>query len=281
MNYPIFNGGYLTVPGTGPRSEVNERAVGLFWGRPEELGRISEVLDGDSLDAGNTGYTSSLRSGLLMARYSSGAKVNQVAPWNPTGANGLNRIYGVLEMPVSVGASASDKFGAVVVVSGKVKAKGIIVPGSTNRGFDGTAYEYLIRQQMVGRFLFDDDPHNAQVGASLSQEVTAITANAVLTQADMGKLIAVAGAGATTVTLPTASTVPFGQVEIVNTVNQNLIINCATNDTLVVYNDVAADSVALQTAGELIGGSFRCISNGTVWLILPRLWEGQTMTIVS
>jgi hypothetical protein len=63
--------------------------------------------------------------------------------------------------------------------------------------------------------------------------------------------------------------------------DQNVTVTAGTADTMVVLNDAAADSVALQTSSEKIGGFFEVMGTGTKWLVLPRLWEAQTVTIVT
>ena len=52
----------------------------------------------------------------------------------------------------------------------------------------------------------------------------------------------------------------------------------ATNLT-VAFNDITATSVQLAAGGEIIGGAFHCVSDGTKWYVFPYLMESQTVTI--
>ena len=60
------------------------------------------------------------------------------------------------------------------------------------------------------------------------------------------------------------------------------------HDTLVTFNDVAADSIAYSTSGEIIGGYVRMVAIGTVgsaptaWVAIPgNVSHRQTATIAS
>ena len=63
--------------------------------------------------------------------------------------------------------------------------------------------------------------------------------------------------------------------------DQNVTITAGTGDTLVSYNDATADSVALSTASEKIGGTVEIVADGTSWIAIPHFWEGQTATIAT
>ena len=53
-------------------------------------------------------------------------------------------------------------------------------------------------------------------------------------------------------------------------------------DTLIVDNDLAADTIGFETATELIGGAFHAICDGAFWHVSPWLPdEVATLTIVS
>lgn len=115
-------------------------------------------------------------------------------------------------------------------------------------------------------------------------QLTLVTANRVVTADDNGKIFIASGTGAVTFTLPA---VPKANLEFTfyNAVDQNMIITCPTADIMIVFNDVAADSVALQTTSEKAGGQFRVIGTGTKWAVIPGLWEtsagAQTATVAT
>jgi hypothetical protein len=59
------------------------------------------------------------------------------------------------------------------------------------------------------------------------------------------------------------------------------LINCGTPDIITTLNDEAADSVALSTANQIIGGGFDILGDGARWLVLPQVYSGQTVTVVT
>ena len=99
---------------------------------------------------------------------------------------------------------------------------------------------------------------------------------------DSGKFFTTTGAsGAVTVTLPTpSSTIAGSHCYVYNTVNQNLIIVCATNDLIVGPNDVDLDNYTFEQAGELIGAAVHLVCDGSKWLVMEMsaLSEGATTT---
>lgn len=108
-----------------------------------------------------------------------------------------------------------------------------------------------------------------------------IAASATLSEVHNGTHVMVRGAtGAVTLTLP-ASPKRGLRYKITNVSDQNLIIAAGTADTMVAYNDLNADSVALSTSSEKIGGSFEVIGDGTGWVVVPMVWDGQTATIAT
>ena len=116
-----------------------------------------------------------------------------------------------------------------------------------------------------------------------NRELITTTASITLSPGDMGKTICNVGAsGAVTVTLPTATTCrPGDDVIVLSCADQNLIVATATTDTLITLNDIAADSVALQTSGEKAGGGFQFTCVGSLWHCLVLCEETQTVTVVT
>jgi hypothetical protein len=85
-----------------------------------------------------------------------------------------------------------------------------------------------------------------------------------------------------TITLPTASGVtPGGDIMVLGAANQALIVAPATADTLVGLNDLDLDSVALQTASEMIGGALLFTCLGPVWHVAYMTEETQSATSVD
>lgn len=103
-----------------------------------------------------------------------------------------------------------------------------------------------------------------------------------ITAADSGTIITNRGAaGSVTITLPTVAAGLNGvNVTIMAVVAaQNVVIAAQTAGQLIAFNDVAADSVTISTTDEIIGAAFQCVCDGTSWLIIPHLWEAQSITI--
>lgn len=114
--------------------------------------------------------------------------------------------------------------------------------------------------------------------------IAAKTSAYPIVAADSGKIFTNRGAsGSVTFTLPTAGAAYTGvEVTIMAVVAaQDVVIAAQTAGDLIVFNDAAANSVTISTTNEIIGAAMRCICDGTSWLIIPALWEGQTITIAT
>lgn len=119
---------------------------------------------------------------------------------------------------------------------------------------------------------------------SIYRNISAKTASYQLLPGDIGTLFTNRGAtGAVTFTLPVTADIPTGfWAEFFVVAGQNVIVATPTVDTGVAFNDAAADSVAFQTAAELIGGGMRCVWDGTGWLYFIHLGsETQTPTVAT
>jgi len=114
-------------------------------------------------------------------------------------------------------------------------------------------------------------------------ELITTTADITLGVNDIGKIICNVGAtGSVTVTLPTAANcVPGGVILILSCADQNLVVAPATADTLIIMNDIAADSTSLATVSEKAGGGFWCTCVGPKWHVAPMLTEAQTQTTAT
>lgn len=115
------------------------------------------------------------------------------------------------------------------------------------------------------------------------REVVAVTASTTLTNGDLGKTITNRGAtGSVTITLPTPSgDNKGGEIRVRVVADQTVIVNCATNDLIVIFNDAAADSVAWQTSSEKIGGGGMFESDGTNWFFSNLSGGANTITTAT
>lgn len=85
---------------------------------------------------------------------------------------------------------------------------------------------------------------------------------------------------ALTFTLPAAATFKGHHCWLVNGADTTLTL-AGTAGELVTFNDVAANSLALQTSSEKIGGGWHCVCDGTKWYCLPMTEETQTITVTT
>lgn len=267
----LLGGHYAT-----PFNEV-VNPTNITWGRLDQQVFLPAIIDGSARDAGNTNFTDVLRPGLLLGKITSGADANKFKQWNPDATDGSQKICGVLlsAQKMQLLGSDYDRATGYILFSGNLKASGIMIASSSTPGIAGSSLEWLIRRQLAQSFRLDDDPSGYFPG----QNAVSVTADTTVTEAMAGQMFITNGAGSVTFTLPS----PKRGLEysFYNAVDQNMVITCATTDILIVYNDIAADSVALSTASEKVGGSFRVVGTGTKWLVIPSLWEGQTPTLAT
>lgn len=108
------------------------------------------------------------------------------------------------------------------------------------------------------------------------------TADYTVTAADSGTVFHTTGAsGAVVFTLPAINTGPY-HLLFINGADQNMTVQSSTADTIVTYNDLAADSVAFSTSSEKIGGAFEVWCDGTTLFVLGRpATIYQTITIAT
>lgn len=117
----------------------------------------------------------------------------------------------------------------------------------------------------------------------VTRELIITTADITLSSNDLGKTVCNVGAsGSVTVTLPTAASCAIGgDILILSCADQNLVVAPATADTLIIMNDIAADSTSLATSSEKIGGGFLCTCVGAKWHVAPMITEAQTQTTAT
>lgn len=266
--------GQFQVPGLS--SQYDTITKDILWGRDDWTWLTTALVSGASRDGGNS-PTTLLRPGLLLGIITATKKWIQ---WDPTATDGSENIAGVLLADISaqiLGANA-DRFMGLIAIRGGVKAASLIRGGNASYGIASDAYEAVIRKQMAKNFIFDDKPQYAAYGWARTKVITATTL--APTAADQDTLFIMNQSAECTVTLPTMlEGMRFG---FYNLANQNLIVASTPADTLVTLNDAAADSIALSTANEKIGGMFEVlgISTGQA-LVVPHLWEAQTVTVVT
>jgi hypothetical protein len=252
-------------PGIRPeRSEIQNE---FAWGRRELSIVFGAQLSGAARDSGAT-PTSVLRAGLALGQITaSGLWTN----YSATATDGSEVCRGFLANPAvrmtDLDGNNQDK-SVAVIVGGPVIASRLY-------GLDQQA-----RAHCYGRFIFDDDLAGNSMGWP---RVAAKAADYTVTEADNNTIFTNQGAGApVTFTLPAiARGLRF---RFFAEANQNLIVAAAAADTMVCFGNATADSIAFQTANEIIGGCVEVVANAdaTKWLVIVSLGaETQTPTIAA
>lgn len=250
--------------------------AGITWGRRESIWPISAPILSSAVDAGNSS-TTNLRGGLLLGKVTATSKLKE---WNPTGTDGSEYIYGVLafDQMMLANSVARDRWVGHILPFGCVRADKLIIPGNASAGINGDNYEMLVRQQMAGRFTFDDDMWSHQ--GAWRNYITK-TADFTCLESQNNCLFDNLGASGTVVfTLPTAR--PGLRFGFMGAADQILRVVGTPVDSIIAPNDLAADRVSLETATEMIGGMLEFIARSTtVWFCIPHLYETQTPTVTS
>jgi hypothetical protein len=247
--------GAFGIPGFQAESVTTENQ--FLWGSSDELlMQKPAVILSSSVDAGST-PTTQLRAGLLMGQITSTGKFKQ---YDPAATDGSQFCAGVLRTNLNMldtDGTAVDRVvpGGIVVFGFAIKSKLF--------GFDA-----LARRQLTGRIYCDDDLIG--LPGDYRQVIAKVANYTVVTDTDNGVIFTTRGnAAPLTFTLP-ASITRGQQFTFFNEVDQNMLVTGAAN-TLVCFNNAAATTVALQTAGNKIGSGFRVTvnDNATKWLIWP------------
>lgn len=253
----------LTPGQQASRESVEKR---LLWGPLGWFVVDHVVLSSTCVDARST-VTTELLPGLVLGKItSSGEYVN----YSATATDGSQIAQGILAHAVNMldsGGTARDQL-AVILISGAVK-------NAETGGLD-----QFSRSHFFGRIVFDDDYLGNSAGW---RDVVAKTADYTVVAGDNNRIFTTRGAaGAVNFTLPTlAKGLRF---RFFNEADQNMTVTSAAADTMVVFNDLAADSIAFSTAAEKIGGSIEVFANDNAskWLVFVNLGaETQTPTIAT
>jgi glucosamine 6-phosphate synthetase-like amidotransferase/phosphosugar isomerase protein len=106
------------------------------------------------------------------------------------------------------------------------------------------------------------------------------TADYTVTEADSGSWFTTTGdANAINFTLPTNAKSGL-HYYFIQSVDQDLTVTAGTADTLITFNDLAADSVAASTANEQIGAFIMVVANGTSFHA-ATISNGTTQTVAT
>lgn len=118
---------------------------------------------------------------------------------------------------------------------------------------------------------------------AFTPKVRTATADTTLVASQSGSIFSNVGmTAAVNYTLPAIADGPFWFM-FINGADQDMTVTAETADTMITFNDLAADSVAFSTASEQIGGAFMVICDGTSLFAIPMGAGGhvQTLTVAT
>jgi hypothetical protein len=151
--------GFQLTPGMHDDRFTQEAQI--YWGRWDQIEYLGGIVSDAARDDGDLPDTQ-LRAGLAMGNITATGMWGQ---WNPYATDGTQTLKGFLlgEIDVALDSSTNKARVFALMVKGNIKADQIVIAdalaGGTEptRGIAGTDYEFLLREQAAGRFLFDDD----------------------------------------------------------------------------------------------------------------------------
>lgn len=145
------------IPGTGNEIHTTEVDLGrMIYGNIQgfRLQPAGSIVDGASLDAGNTGFTAVLREGLIMGQ------VTATKKWKPfaSGASdGTEIARGVLLIPTAI-PNGLDIVNASILVGGVcLEPGGLCLASSATYGLAQSGAGATVRKHFAFAFQFSDD----------------------------------------------------------------------------------------------------------------------------
>ena len=110
-------------------------------------------------------------------------------------------------------------------------------------------------------------------------KVRTVTADRTVLASESGSIFSNVGmTAAVNYTLPAIADGPF-VFWFINGADQDMTVTAETADTMITFNDLAADSVAFSTASEQIGGAVMVVCDGTSLFAIPMGAGGHVQTV--
>jgi len=169
-------GGESIVPGIQAERATVEAQ--LYFGRIEQQYFQGGILEAATADPGHGTQTSQLRPGLILAQIRSTGLLTEWDPWSTVA--GVNTISGFLNhhIDMELDGVTQNRYSNLIMYGGNIKSDSIIVPSSLLNDpgeFDGNEFEFMIRDQLKHRFIFDDDIYGEITAPKYFVDVTAAT----------------------------------------------------------------------------------------------------------
>jgi len=152
--------GSLLIPGMGaPSYSAEHDLMGLIYGPPHLCLYVTHaVIDGAARDAGNTGNTTVLRPGLVMAQITATQKWIQYTPGASDGSEIPAGILTELGLNTQMQGANADRFLATIMIKGNVNPSAMCLAASATYGIDkATASHIDVREAFALNFMFSDD----------------------------------------------------------------------------------------------------------------------------
>lgn len=259
----LLNDSYGMVPGLTTSRETYENE--FRWGSQFQGVFSNALLDGAARDSGNS-PTHELRPGLLLGQVTSSGKWKE---YSATATDGSEVAAGILVEGLRMQdfeGNNQDKHYAVLV-GGPVQATKVL------------NLDLMARQQM-SNFIFDDIgglPGNHWFPFKRFQNKTAAY---TVVAGDNYTLFDNAGAGGSiTYTLPAlAAGYMFGFRGVAD---QEFVVGSAAGNDIIAFNDAAASTITITTAGEHIGANLWFYTNaaGDAWILENHSAGANTITV--
>ena len=236
-------------PGIEAEVQASERLIQHNIEMPEAMLILKRVtVVSTAVDSGNT-PTTTLRAGLPMAKITSTGKYTA---WDINGdavdgsQNAIGFIFKDQDMLSHVQV-AEDKTGVLLAVGGVVKASMI------------TTLNQLLRNQLSGRFIFDDDLEQSfQQGPFAGMRLEIVTGTSkTIPAGESGIFYVTTNAAVTTITLPALAAGGGMEFAFFNVGANGLIVaaNAADVEKMICFNEADADALKFVTAGNMIGAA--------------------------
>lgn len=258
---------YGIVPGLTLARETYETE--FRWGSQFQGVFSNGLIDGNTIDSGNTGTTFELRPGLLLGQVLTTGKYKNYSPTATDGSEVASAVLLEAIRTLDFANAAVDRFYSVLV-GGPVQASKIL-------GLD------LMARQQLDKFMFDDSQgFGSMLGSHWYpwKRFQTKTAAYTLVAADNFSLFDNTGAGGSvTFTLPAlANGYLFGfRVQT----DQTLVVSSNAGGDIIALNNASASSVAFQTGSGKIGGMFYVYSNPAAnkWIVENASAGSNTITV--
>jgi Bacteriophage lambda head decoration protein D len=221
-----------------------------------ERGLLSSLstIGSASTDAGNTGNTTTLRPGLVMAVKTSDSKWY---PYDPTQTDGRQNAAGVLPFGVpmlGIAGSVEDKVMSILTRGNIIAAQAVNLDAQAQRQLEAIGFNF---------------------DAPLKKQLIVKAADYTVVAADNGAEFQ--ATAAVNFTLPAAAA--GYEFTFTQTANANLVVTGSTN--IVCDGNAGATSITYSTASHKIGSRLRLTTQyvGSAWKYVAENLGGTTMTI--